>query len=130
MMMTTRESIYKIVETSKINMVSLFGVSVGFYFIKTLSGLRNFTLCLRSCKYDRINFKAESRRPYAFSFVGNKLWHIESNAFDRSIAIIPTPFFSSRAIRQSSVNLINAVGHEWPRRNPDIFSKNIGANCS
>ena len=69
----------------------------------------HLTLCLRSCKYDLISWRAGSCAPYAFDFVRSKLWQIQAKAFDRSMAATPTSFFKSRARLPSSVNLINAV---------------------
>ena len=43
------------------------------------------------------------------------------------MAITPVSFFSSSALLQSSVSLINAVVHECPLRKPDILDESVGA---
>ena len=50
----------------------------------------HITLCLRSCKFDLISWRAGSCTPYAFNFARSKLWQIQSKAFDRSMATTPT----------------------------------------
>lgn len=76
-----------------------------------------------------LGLMTESWQPYARNLAVIRLWHIESNAFDKSVAITTTSFFKSRAWRQSSVSLNKAVQHEWPRRKPDIFFENRGEKC-
>ena len=45
----------------------------------------------------------------------------------QSIATTPTSeFFSSRALLQSSVNLISAVAQQCPLRRPDMLGEKLG----
>ena len=90
--------------------------------------LLHITLCFRSCKNDLSSLKAVSCRPYAFNFASSRLWQIQSNALDKSIATTPTSCFSSRDFLQSSVSFISTVAVECPLRKADMLGEKVGKN--
>ena len=63
------------------------------------------THCLRWLRYDSISFSTSLVTPYASSLAINKSCGKQSKALDKSIRMAPTRLFSSRHLRQVSINL-------------------------